>query len=213
MVTSNNTECGIVQMQIESLLDNELDTRQQHTMLEHVRVCPECARELLLARALRDAMLDMPQPQLPPELAALVLAQAELRPAPWRERLGALLPAQWPRLAIPAFAALAAVAVWLQLRGPVLDEPQPMISEQNVERATQQATQQPGQQLAEEYTREELVVAIRDLNTTIQTLNEITESMRVRVGDRVVSLPVLSLPVLSVDQTGGAAAPGPDDPI
>ena len=116
------------------------------------------------------------------------LRTADSRPAGLSERLATLAGGPWPRLAVPAFAALAAVAVWLQVSAPAPEEPQIAVEE--------------------EYTQEELVVAIQDLNTTIQTLNEITESMRVRLGDRMVSLPVLSLPAISVDRTnGGAAAP------
>lgn len=194
MNTSNDTECGIVRLQIDDLLDNELDPKLQQSALEHIHQCPDCAREFLLARSLRDAMLDMPRPELPPGLLAGVYEQADSRPAGLSEWLRTLAGGPWPRLAVPAFAALAAVAVWLQVSAPAPEEPQIAVEE--------------------EYTQEELVVAIQDLNTTIQTLNEITESMRVRLGDRMVSLPVLSLPAISVDRTnGGAAAPFPDDPI
>lgn len=194
MSNSTNTEFEIVQLQIDALLDNELDAKQRQAALELIRSRPDCAREFLLARALRDAMLDMPRPEPPRDLLERVYEQAEGRSASWRERLRALAGGPRLRLAVPAFAVLAAVAVWLQLGAP--------------------APEQPRVAAPEQYTREELVVAIQDLNTTIQTLNEITESMRVRLGDRMVSLPVLSLPALSVDRAdGGAAAPVPDDPI
>lgn len=193
MSNGNNTECGIVQLQIDGLLDNELDANRQQPALEHIRSCPDCAREFLLARSLRDAMLDMPRPEMPPGLRERVFEQIENQPASLNERLRALTATPWLRLAVPAFGALAAVAVWLQMSGPVPDEPQVAAEEQ--------------------ITQEELVVAIQDLNTTIETLNEITESMRVRLGDRMVSLPVLSLPALSVDRTDGVAAPVPNDPI
>lgn len=194
MSNSTNTEFEIVQLQIDALLDNELDPKQQQAALELIRSRPDCAREFLLARSLRDAMLDMPRPELPRDLLERVREQVESPSASWSGRLRALAAGTRLRLAVPAFAALAALAVWLQVGAPVPEEPQIAAPEQ--------------------YTQEELVVAIQDLNTTIQTLNEITESMRVRLGDRMVSLPVLSLPALSVDRTdGGAAAPVPDDPI
>ena len=194
MSNSTNTEFEIVQSQIDALLDNELDAKQQQAALEFIRSRPDCAREFLLARALRDAMLDMPRPEPPRDLLERVYRQAGSRSAGWSGRLRALAGGPRLRLAVPAFAALAAVAVWLRFGAP--------------------APEQPRVAAPEQYTREELVVAIQDLNTTIQTLNEITESMRVRLGDRMVSLPVLSLPALSVDRTdGGAAAPVPDDPI
>ena len=194
MSNSTSTEFEIVQLQIDALLDNELDAKQQQAALEFIRSRPDCAREFLLARSLRDAMLDMPRPELPRDLLERVYEQVESPSTSWSERLRTLFGVPWLRLAVPAFAALAAVAVWLQVSAPVPEEPQVAGREQ--------------------YTQEELVVAIQDLNTTIRTLNEITESMRVRVGDRMVSLPVLSLPALSVDRTdGGSAAPVPDDPI
>ena len=194
MSKSNSTECGIVQLQIDGLLDNELDPNQQRPALDHIRSCPDCANEYLLARSMRDAMLDMPGPELPPALLAKVFQQAAQEPVSLSDRVRALAAGPWLRLAVPAFAAFAAVAVWLQL-----DAPSP---------AEQQVA------LEDQYTREELVVAIEDLNTTIQTLNEITVSMRSRLGDRMVSLPVLSLPALSIGQPdGGATAPGANDPI
>lgn len=194
MSNSTSTEFEIVQLQIDALLDNELDAKQQQAALEFIRSRPDCAREFLLARSLRDAMLDMPRPELPRDLLERVYEQVESPSTSWSERLRTLFGVPWLRLAVPAFAALAAVAVWLQVSAPVPEEPQVAGPEQ--------------------YTQEELVVAIQDLNTTIRTLNEITESMRVRLGDRMVSLPVLSLPALSVDRTdGGSAAPVPDDPI
>ena len=194
MSNSTNTEFEIVQLQIDALLDNELDAQQRQAALELIRSRPGCAREFLLARSLRDAMLDMPRPEPPRDLLERVCERVESSSASLSGRLRAVLGTPWPRLAVPAFAALAAVAVWLQVGAPVSEPPRVAGDEQ--------------------YTREELMVAIEDLNTTIQTLNEITESMRIRLGDRMVSLPVLSLPALSVDRTdGGASAPDLDDPI
>ncbi len=211
---SNSTECGIMQLQIDHLLDNELDPKQQQPLLDHVRTCADCANELLLARSLRDAMLDLPRPELPPELTAKIFEQTARQPvessgrisaagsevegairkiADWfRSRFNGFGQLPGLRLAVPAFAALAAVAVWLQVSAPGPEEP-PLVVE-------------------EQYSREDLVLAIEGLNTTIQTMNEISESMRIRLGDRMVSLPVLSLPALSVGGDGLAAPPS-DDPI
>lgn len=196
MSNSNKSECGIIQLQIDNLLDNELDSNQQQPVLDHVRACPDCAGEYLLARSVRDAMLDMPRPELPPELLASVLEQTAEQPLTLAARIGAFVGVPWVRLAVPAFAALAAVAVWLQFTVPATEQPQ--VAAEAVE---------------EQYTSEELVVAIQDLNTTIQTLNEITESMQIRFGDRMVNLPVFSLPALSIEDAGGIAIPVFDDPI
>ncbi|MCY3687997.1 MAG: hypothetical protein OXI17_10405 [Gammaproteobacteria bacterium] len=192
MSNSTSTEFEIVQLQMDALLDNELDAKQQQAALELIRSRPDCAREFLLARSLRDVMLDMPRPELPQDLIERVYEQVESPSASWSERLQALAGEPWLRLAVPAFATLAAVAVWLQVSAPVPEEPQIAADDQ--------------------YTREDLVMAIQDLNTTIQTMNEISESMRTRLGDRMTVLPVLSLPALSVDQ-GGNAVPDVNDPI
>ncbi|MDE0480331.1 MAG: hypothetical protein OXI13_11985 [Gammaproteobacteria bacterium] len=192
MSNSTSTEFEIVQLQMDALLDNELDAKQQQAALELIRSRPDCAREFLLARSLRDVMLDMPRPELPQDLIERVYEQVESPSASWSERLQALAGEPWLRLAVPAFATLAAVAVWLQVSAPVPEEPQIAADDQ--------------------YTREDLVMAIQDLNTTIQTMNEISESMRTRLGDRMTVLPVLSLPALSVDR-GGDAVPDVNDPI
>ena len=192
MSNSTSTEFEIVQLQMDALLDNELDAKQQQAALELIRSRPDCAREFLLARSLRDVMLDMPRPELPQDLIERVYEQVESPSASWSERLQALAGEPWLRLAVPAFATLAAVAIWLQVSAPVPEEPQVAADDQ--------------------YTREDLVMAIQDLNTTIQTMNEISESMRTRLGDRMTVLPVLSLPALSVDR-GGDAVPDVNDPI
>ncbi len=192
MSNSTSTEFEIVQLQMDALLDNELDAKQQQAARELIRSRPDCAREFLLARSLRDVMLDMPRPELPQDLIERVYEQVESPSASWSERLWALAGEPWLRLAAPAFATLAAVAIWLQVSAPVPEEPQVAADDQ--------------------YTREDLVMAIQDLNTTIQTMNEISESMRTRLGDRMTVLPALSLPALSVDQ-GGDAVPDVNDPI
>ena len=213
MNTRDNTECGIVQLQIDNLLDNELQPGEQQPVLEHIRACPDCGREYLLARAMSDALLDLPRPELPPELLARVYEQTARERVSLAERLRQLaaraLPAPAWRFAVPAFAAVAAVAVWLQFSPaePQFAPPLQISQAPQVPQALQPID-------TEQYSREELVVAIEDLNTTIQTLNEITESMRTRLGDRMVSLPVLSLPALSIDSVdSGAAASSANNPI
>ena len=210
MNTKDNTECGIVQLQIDNLLDNELQPGEQQPVLAHIRACPDCGREYLLARAMSDALLDLPRPELPPELLARVYEQTARERVSLAGRLrqfaARALPAPAWRLAVPAFAVVAAVAVWLQFSAT---EPQ-FAPPQQISQAPQ--VLQPID--TEQYSREELVVAIEDLNTTIQTLNEITESMRTRLGDRMVSLPLLSLPALSIDSVdSGAAASSANNPI
>ena len=223
-----NTECGIVQLQIDNLLDygeyhggeyhggerhgdpqpGDSHSGERQSMLDHIRSCPDCGREYLLARAMSDAMLDLPRPELPPELLERVFEQTVRQRAPVADRLRQfarnVFPAPAWRLAVPAFAVVAAVAVWLQYSPSTSPLPAPA-----------EVAQLPPAIDTEQYSREELIVAIEDLNTTIRTLNEITESMRTRLGDRMVSLPVLSLPALSIDNvdSGAAAPPALNDPI
>ncbi|MCY4295538.1 MAG: hypothetical protein OXE54_01020 [Gammaproteobacteria bacterium] len=204
--SNDNTECAIVQSQIDNLLDNELRPGEAQPALEHIRACPDCGREYLLARAMSDTLLDLPRPELPPELLERVLDRTVRERVPlaerWREFARRFFPVPAWGLAVPAFAVFAAVAVWQYSPTSV---PLP---------APPQIAGPPPAIDTEQFSREELIVAIEDLNTTIQTLNEITESMRTRLGDRMVSLPVLSLPALSVDSAdSGAAAPALNDPI
>ncbi len=193
-----NTACGIFLAQIDDLLDNELAPAERQSALAHLRTCPDCAGEYLLARDLRDAMLDLPQPELPPALLGRVLAEAERLPPPWRERMHRWFAASWLPLALPAMgtAALAGVAAWFWFASPAPIPAPPQIAVENP------------------VTSQELMVAIEDLNTTITTLNEITESMQIRLGDRMLNVPVFSLPALSIDPAeGGEMPPAMDDPI
>jgi len=205
--SNDNTECGIVQSQIDNLLDNELRPGEARPALEHIRACPDCGREYLLARAMSDALLDLPRPELPPELLERVLDRTVRERVPLAERLREfgrrLFPAPAWGLAVPALTVFVAVAVWLQYSPSSSPPP-----------AAPQIAGPPPAIDTEQFSREELIVAIEDLNTTIQTLNEITESMRTRLGDRMVSLPVLSLPALSIDSAdSGGAVPAVNDPI
>ncbi len=205
--SNDNTECGIAQSQIDHLLDNELPPGEARPALEHIRACPDCGREYLLARAMSDALLDLPRPELPPELLERVLGQTVRGRVSLAERLREfarrLFPAPAWGLAAPALAVFVAVGVWLQYSPSGSPPP-----------AAPAIAGPPPASATEQFSREELIVAIEDLNTTIQTLNEITESMRNRLGDRMVSLPVLSLPALSIDSAdSGAAAPAVNDPI
>ncbi len=207
MSNSNKITSSIVQMQIDNLLDQELEPQEQRKLLDQIHSCPDSGREYLLARAMHDAMLDMPRPEVPPELLANVYRQTIRKRVSLANRLRELadriFPAPAWRLAVPAFAALAAVAIWLQFSQSSPQDAPPLPIAQ-----TPQAID------TEQYSREELIVAIEDLNTTIQTLNEITESMRTRLGDRMISLPVISMPALSIDNVdSGDAAPAIDDPI
>ena len=81
MSNSTSTEFEIVQLQMDALLDNELDAKQQQAALELIRSRPDCAREFLLARSLRDVMLDMPRPELPQDLIERVYEQVEIESA------------------------------------------------------------------------------------------------------------------------------------
>ncbi len=206
---SNNDKItsSILQMRIDNLLDQELEPQEQRKLLDQIHSCPDSGREYLLARAMHDAMLDMPRPEMPAELLANVYRQTLRKRVSLAERLRNLADTAFPapawRLAAPAFAALAAVAIWLQFSpSSPQDSPSPPI------------VQTPRMTDTEQYSREELIVAIEDLNVTIQTLNEITESMRTRLGDRMINLPVISMPALSIDNAdSGDAAPAINDPI
>ena len=207
MSDSKQTTCSIVQIRIDSLLDRELRPQEQQTVLDHIHSCPDCGREYLLAKAVHDAMLDMPRPEVPPELLANVYRQTIRKRVSLADRLRELADRVFPvpawRLAVPAFAVLAAVTVWLQFSQSSPQDAPPL-----------PIAQAPQAIDTEQYSREELIVAIEDLNVTIQTLNEITESMRTRLGDRMINLPVISMPALSIDNVdSGDAAPAIDDPI
>lgn len=183
MTEKNDSQCYFVQLQIDSYLDGEMNEPQREVFASHVHQCLACAAELRLAQSIHDAVLDLPALDCPDELLEPVYRltrqdkQQQTGESAWQGLLNWLgaAPAMI-RYAVPA-AALTALVLSLAPALTLNEQPQPAV-------AVQTATGEP------EYTPEEVVAALRDLNTAINYMNEVSERTEVMIGDRFIVSPL-----------------------
>lgn len=202
MTMSNESQCYFVQLQIDTFLDGDLSDQQQDVFMAHVHDCGACAAELQFARQLHDAVLDLPALECPESVLEPVYrlgqGEAPVRPAwsglaDWFGQIPLTL-----RYAIPAAAAV--VLTLLLAPQFARDNSQP------VQLAEQADT--------ENYTQEDVVAALADLNTAINYLNEVSQRTETMIGGRFVIMPLresLNASFESVQETQDD--PLDDDPI
>lgn len=68
-------DCGQVLGQLESWVDGDLDGATETALQRHLEECSECRREAGLARAVRQALRDMPEHEMPQHVVDAVLAE------------------------------------------------------------------------------------------------------------------------------------------
>lgn len=180
------SQCYFVQLQIDSFLDGELSSEQQQIFAAHVHACSACAAELQFAQTVNDSVLDLP---------LLDCSDAALEPI---DRLGrapgeaaavntggtsslggwlASLPAGL-RYGLPAAAAVVVTLLLV-----------PMLSDRSENPAAVVATDADAA-TAGEYSQEDVLAALNDLNTAISYLNEVTQRTETMIGGRFVLVPL-----------------------
>jgi anti-sigma factor (TIGR02949 family) len=110
-------KCEDIEALVGALLDGELSPSEAERARRHVETCARCGRRAKLVAALKKAVRRAPAPAAPPELKAVLLAQArairarraEPRSAPWRSVW--LRPSGIGAAAALAFAAAAVVVL------------------------------------------------------------------------------------------------------
>lgn len=183
MTHKNDSQCYFVQLQIDSYLDGEMNAPQRETFTAHVHECLSCAAELRYAQSIHDAVMDLPALDCPDELLEPVYRltqhdeQQRSGESAWQGFLNWLgaAPAMI-RYAVPA-AALTALVLSLAPALTLNEQIRPEV-------AVQTATGEP------EYTPEEVIAALRDLNTAINYMNEVSERTEVMIGDRFIISPL-----------------------
>ena len=215
-MNSEKTQCYMVQLQIDSFLDNELESTQLQAFTGHLQACPACARELRFAQALHDRLLDLPQPDCAERVLRPVYQLCEqtapavpgvpgvkhskdngttngIGNAPFWSGLMAWLQAAPAglRLAAPlALSAAVVVMVAVPLLRPAFEPaapsaiptppPRSVATVPGLNPVPNSARPMPvAWPLADngavynDYTDEEIRQALRDLNTAINTLNQV----------------------------------------
>lgn len=184
MPSNNESQCYFIQLQIDDYLDGGLNDTQQSEFTSHVKDCSACAREFRYARTMQDAVMELPQI----ECADYVLepvhglttsnsrAKEDLRNDSWIIRvLGPLnsSPLFYRYGFSAALLAVVAVTISLSVVSP---------------------TEEPGQIVAseviEQYSPEDIAVALQELNVAIEYLNQLSQRTEVMIGDRFLVTPL-----------------------
>lgn len=176
--SNKDSQCYFVQLQIDSYLDGDLGDSQQAAFMTHIHDCQDCASELSFARRVHDTLLDLPMLDCPATALEPVdrLGGNEHSTAGWWAGLADWLQAlpTSVRYAIPAAAAVVLTVL-------LMPEGDQSLSGDNLVAA---------QNETEEYTQEDVVAALRDLNTAINYLNEVSQRTETMVGGRFVLMPL-----------------------
>lgn len=179
-MNTSTDQCYLMQLQIDDYLDGELEADQRRVFRAHVHGCAECAAELRFAQTMHDTVMDLPQLDCDKAVMAPVqrLARSmEPREAPsagWLSFLAAV-----PRplfFAVPATAALLfVVALWPTLFGPAEPALAPQVAVQPA---------------PEDYSPEQVIQALAELNTAINYMNEVSQRTETMIGDRFLLRPL-----------------------
>ncbi|GAB5501257.1 MAG: hypothetical protein PsegKO_35680 [Pseudohongiellaceae bacterium] len=181
---NGDSQCYFMQLQIDSFLDGELSSEQQKIFAGHLHGCSDCAAELQFAQTLHDTVMDLPLLDCadgalePIDRLGRESGKLDAARAGWLHSLASWLTALPATLRYGAPVA-AAVAITLLL-SPVLNngsEAPPAVA----------TTADNGEQ---EYSQEDVLAALGDLNTAISYLNEVSQRTETMIGGRFVLVPL-----------------------
>lgn len=184
MPSNTESQCYFIQLQIDGYLDGDLNEAQQGAFVSHVQDCAACSSEFRFAQSLHDAVMELPQIEcndtvLEPmhRLSHEEKHASEPEPAvSFGAQLASLLQATplYFRFGVSA-AAIAAIALTVSLRvtSPV-ESPEQLVANE----------------ASEQYTSEDIAVALQELNVAIDYLNELSQRTEVMIGDRFLVSPL-----------------------
>ncbi len=190
--STNESQCYLVQLQIDNFLDGELTPGQQDTFMSHVQRCSECAQEYRFARTMQDALIDMPLPDchdavLEPahEIARGSLPTSEeAKDTPLKGFFDWLVSAPLAvRGGAPAFAVALLVVALLPLT-PMSEPTQPQLANQPQNSVVTTPVD------FEEYGPEDIARALLELNTAIDYLNRVSQRTESMIGGRFLVSPL-----------------------
>lgn len=200
MSKNSDTQCYFVQLQIDTFLDGELGSEQQESFMAHIQSCQACANELVFARSMHDAVLDLPALACPDEVLEPVHRlgqQADSSASLWQGLRHWLAEMPMPlRYGIPVTAAVV-LTLFLQPLNDGADDGN-LVAEQNA---------------VETYSQEDVVAALRDLNTAIDYLNEVSTRTETMIGGRFVVAPLQESLNATFERVQSESNPLDDDPI
>ncbi len=192
LTNTNESQCYLVQLQIDNFLDGELTPGQQDTFMSHVQRCSECAQEYRFARKMQDALIDMPlldchDAVLEPahEIArGSPPTSEEAKDTPLKGFFDWLVSAPLAvRVGAPAFAVALLVVALLRLT-PMSEPTQPQLANQPQNFVVTTPVD------FEEYGPEDIARALLELNTAIDYLNRVSQRTESMIGGHFLMSPL-----------------------
>jgi anti-sigma factor RsiW len=174
------SHCQRIQLHIDAYLDNELEPARVEELAGHVAHCQDCAGELAYAERLYQAVVSLPildcsEQALEPIDRLFTAGGSPDSPTGenWRETLRRWIGAS--PLAMRVVVPVLAVLVLLVGLGRTVLLPGP---------AMEGGSQTPEIAAGQQYSQEEIVKALRDLQLAIDYLGEVSERTEVMIEDR-----------------------------
>jgi len=192
---NNDSQCYFVQLQIDSFLDGELSSEQQKIFATHMHDCSACAAELQFAQTLHDTVMDLPLLNCTDEALEPInrlggergehgedrgASERASRGRNWLDEFSDWLTAAPAALRYGAPAAVAVVVTLLLL---------PVINDRGETPAAVASTGNAASSSGE-YSQEDVLAALGDLNTAISYLNEVSQRTETMIGGRFVLIPL-----------------------
>lgn len=190
MPSNTESQCYFVQLQIDEYIDGDLSEGQQEVFMSHVQGCQACAQEFHYAQTVQDTMLELPQLDCS-EMVLEPIHRLSNTGDDTRDRnhpgnrqsllsqikdLFVTAPA-YARYGLPmALSVVLAIAISSSVLSPI--ESVPIDNSQLALESTEQ------------YSPEEIVQALQDLNTAIDYLNQMGQRTEAMIGDRFLITPL-----------------------
>lgn len=203
MPSNGESQCYFIQLQIDGYLDGDLSTAQQSAFMSHVHDCAACAGEFRYAQTVQDAVMELPQIECEDYVLvpvhSLTAGEQQEQKAVQRDSLttqtaGLLnsVPLYFRYGLSAALVAVVAVAMSFSVVMPV-EEPEQLVVAGS----------------AEQYSREDIALALQELNVAIDYLNQVSQRTEVMIGDRFLVTPLQD----SINASFQRASIREDDPL
>ena len=195
MPNPSESQCYFVQLQIDSYLDGDLASAQQHQFMSHVQQCEACASEFRFAQTVQDNLMDLEQLDCDEQAMEPIhrLGNGSREIGKSTASTAAISLASIARLfnAAPLLlryslpvAAVAVLAIVISTSMLTPDQDTPIVAEQ--------ASAVPVQQVAqlEQYDPAEIRQAVEDLNLAIEYLHQLGRRTDALISDRFLIRPL-----------------------
>lgn len=184
MPSNGESKCYFIQLQIDGYLDGDLSEMQQGVFMSHVQDCSACASEFRYAQTVQDAVMELPQIECEDFVLApihsLTTGGRQAKEDVQRDSLVAQIAGLLNSVPLyfrygfsAALVAVVAVAVSFSVVTPI-GEPETLVASESVE----------------QYSPEDIAVALLELNVAIDYLNQVSQRTEVMIGDRFLVTPL-----------------------